>query len=172
MKRYKKIIYIILIIIMFMLFNNVYAAERCKTCNGSGYIGGYSSQITCPTCGGRGVTTGSSGSSGSTGSTQHTAGEIVDEADKFIDTGSKDANNKINPMNLVEMSDTIYNILLVAGIIIAIIVGLILGIRFIMGSIEEKAEIKAMIIPYIIGCVVVFGAFAIWKVVVDILQSM
>ena len=41
-----------------------------------------------------------------------------------------------------------------------------------MGSIEEKAEIKTMLIPYIIGCVVVFGAFTIWKIVVDILQSM
>ena len=38
-------------------------------------------------------------------------------------------------------------------------------------EIEEKAEIKTMLIPYIIGCVVVFGAFTIWKIVVDILQS-
>ena len=83
-----------------------------------------------------------------------------------------DAENKIGSDDLKNMSDTIYNILLVAGIIIAIIVGLIMGIKFIIGGIEEKAEIKAMLIPYIIGCVVVFGAFAIWKAVVDILQSM
>lgn len=47
-----------------------------------------------------------------------------------------------------------------------------MGINFVMGGIEEKSEIKAMLIPYIIGCIVVFGAFAIWKAVVDILQSM
>ena len=70
------------------------------------------------------------------------------------------------------MSDTLYNILLVVGIIVAIIVGLIMGIKFILGSLEEKAEIKTMIIPYIIGCVVVFGAFTIWQIVVDVLQSM
>ena len=70
------------------------------------------------------------------------------------------------------MSNTLYNILLVTGILIALIVGMILGIKFIMGGIEEKAEIKTMIIPYIVGCVVVFGAFTIWKIVVDILQSM
>lgn len=104
--------------------------------------------------------------------TRHTAGEIITEGKGFISIGQADAENKIGTDNLKDMSDTIYNILLVAGIIIAIIVGLIMGIKFVMGGIEEKAEIKSMLIPYIIGCVVVFGAFAIWKAVVDILQSM
>lgn len=102
----------------------------------------------------------------------HTAGEIIDEAGKFIDAGQSGADSKINPNNLKEMSDTLYNILLVVGIIVAILVGLIMGIKFIMGSLEEKAEIKNMLIPYIIGCVVVFGAFTIWQIVVDLLQSM
>lgn len=103
---------------------------------------------------------------------RHTAGEIISEGKGFIEKGQNDAENKIGSDDLKNMSDTIYNILLVAGIIIAIIVGLIMGIKFIIGGIEEKAEIKAMLIPYIIGCVVVFGAFGIWKAVVDILQSM
>lgn len=103
---------------------------------------------------------------------KHTAGEIITEGKGFIQKGQSGAEDKISSDNLKNMSDTIYNILLVAGIIIAIIVGLIMGIKFIMGGIEEKAEIKAMLLPYIIGCVVVFGAFAIWKAVVDILQSM
>lgn len=103
---------------------------------------------------------------------KHTAGEIITEGKDFISKGQADAEDKIGSDNLKTMSDTIYNILLVAGIIIAIIVGLIMGIKFVMSGIEEKAEIKSMLIPYIIGCVVVFGAFAIWKAVVEILQSM
>ena len=102
----------------------------------------------------------------------HTVGEIIDEAGKFIDAGKSGADSKINPTDLKEMSDTLYNILLVVGIIIAILVGLIMGIKFIMGSLEEKAEIKNMLIPYVIGCVVVFGAFTIWQIVVNLLQSM
>lgn len=102
----------------------------------------------------------------------HTAGEIIDEAGKFIEAGKSGADSKINPTDLKEMSDTLYNILLVVGIIVAILVGLIMGIKFIMGSLEEKAEIKNMLIPYIIGCVVVFGAFTIWQIVVNLLQSM
>lgn len=102
----------------------------------------------------------------------HTTGEVINEAKDFLDIGRGDADNKIGQENLQKMSNTLYNILLVTGILIALIVGMILGIKFIMGGIEEKAEIKTMIIPYIVGCVVVFGAFTIWKIVVDILQSM
>lgn len=101
----------------------------------------------------------------------HTVGEIIGEGKDFIEDGKEDAESKISQKNLREMSSTLYNILLVTGILIALIVGMILGIKFIMGGIEEKAEIKTMIIPYIVGCIVVFGAFTIWKVVVDILQS-
>lgn len=102
----------------------------------------------------------------------HTMDEIIEEGKNFIDTGKIKAEDKIKQDNLQKMSNTLYNILLVTGILIALIVGMILGIKFIMGGIEEKAEIKTMIIPYIVGCVVVFGAFTIWKIVVDILQSM
>lgn len=102
----------------------------------------------------------------------HATDEIIEEGKNFIDTGKVKADDKIKQDNLQKMSNTLYNILLVTGILIALIVGMILGIKFIMGGIEEKAEIKTMIIPYIVGCVVVFGAFTIWKIVVDILQSM
>lgn len=103
---------------------------------------------------------------------KHSTGEIINEAKGFIDKGKADAEGKISSDNLKKMSDTIYNILLVTGIVIAIGVGIVMGIKFIIGGIEEKAEIKAMLLPYLVGCIVVFGAFTIWRVVVDILQSM
>ena len=37
-----------------------------------------------------------------------------------------------------------------------------------LGSIEEKAQVKEALIPFIIGCIVVFGAFGIWKIVTQI----
>ena len=46
-----------------------------------------------------------------------------------------------------------------------------MGIKFIIGSLEEKAEIKAMLIPYVVGCIVVFGAFGIWKLVMETLSA-
>lgn len=65
-------------------------------------------------------------------------------------------------------SSTIYNILLVIGICVAGIMTSILGIKFMLGSIEEKAQVKEALIPFIIGCIVVFGAFGIWKIVTQI----
>lgn len=102
----------------------------------------------------------------------HTAGEIIEGGKDFIQVGiDNKGNEKITSDSLKNLSNTIYNILLVVGIVVAIIVGLIMGIKFILGGIEEKAEIKTMVIPYIIGCIIVFGAFAIWQIVVNILQS-
>ena len=64
----------------------------------------------------------------------------------------------------------IYNILTISGMIIAVIVGTILGIKFMVSSIEEKAKIKEILIVYIIGCVVLVGAFSLWKIIVNLMS--
>ena len=94
---------------------------------------------------------------------------IVGGADNFVSDGTNST-----PMDVTELkplSDTIYNILLVIGVAIAVIVGMIIGIRIITGSVSEKAQTKEMLIPYVAGCIVVFGAFGIWKLVVNLLSS-
>ena len=101
-----------------------------------------------------------------------TLDELLNAGKNFIDAGKPNADKNINQEDLKDISNTIYNILLGIGIIIAVAVGLILGIKFMLGSVEQKADIKNMLVPYVIGCVIIFGAFTIWKIVVDILQSM
>ena len=65
----------------------------------------------------------------------------------------------------------IYNILLAIGTVIAVIIGAILGIQFMVGSMDDKAKVKESLIPFVIGCVIIFGAFGIWKIVATILQD-
>lgn len=65
----------------------------------------------------------------------------------------------------------IYNIFLVIGMIVAVITGIMLGIKFMASSSEGKAEVKQVLIPYVIGCVVLFGAFGIWKIVMTVMGS-
>ena len=101
---------------------------------------------------------------------EHTAGEVIGEGDYFIDIGENQG-AVIQTDNLQTMSNSLYNILLVVGIIIAIAVGGVLGIKFMLGSVDTQAEVKTMLVPYIAGCVVVFGAFIIWKVVLLIIQG-
>ena len=95
--------------------------------------------------------------------------EIVTAADAFINSATE---NKIEPKMIQNLSNTIYNILLVVGIVIAVIIGAVIGIMFITGSVEQKADVKKLLIPYIVGCVVVFGSFAIWKIAVIMFSSM
>lgn len=93
-------------------------------------------------------------------------GEIISGGEGFLNKGTDTV-----PLKIEEMSDMIYNILLILGIVIAVIVGMIIGIKFMTGGAEEKAKVKEILIPYIAGCVVIFGGFTIWKIVVTILQS-
>lgn len=81
------------------------------------------------------------------------------------------SNMEIKEDDLKNVSNTVYNILLLLGIVIAVIYGMILGMKFMTGGIEEQAKVKESIIPYIVGCAVVFGAFTIWKVVLEVLKT-
>lgn len=95
---------------------------------------------------------------------------IVDGADSFVQDGKKGTTVTPNNDDIKDISDSIYFILLTIGIVVAVIVGGILGIQFMLASAEDKAKVKEALIPYVIGCIVVFGAFSIWKIVVEILS--
>ena len=101
-------------------------------------------------------------------STAGSLDDMIGDADKFIDSADDAA---ISTLSLQDFSKTFYNIFLTIGIIVAALVGSILGIKFMIGGAEEKAHIKELLVPYIVGCIVIFGAFAIWKIVVTILSN-
>lgn len=65
----------------------------------------------------------------------------------------------------------IVDIISTIGVVISVIVLLVLGIKYMMGSASEKAEYKKTMIPYLVGAVLIFGASAIAKVVVSMAQS-
>ena len=93
--------------------------------------------------------------------------ELIGKGQNFLSKGDP-LENVINVDELQSTSKNIYNLLLTIGIAIAVIVGAILGIKIITAEVEEKAKLKEMIIPYILGCVIVFSAFSIWKTIVQI----
>lgn len=72
---------------------------------------------------------------------------------------------------LQSLSSLLFNIILNIAVVVSVLVGLYIGIQFITGSVEQKANVKEMIMPYVIGCFVVYGALGIWKIVVTILQN-
>lgn len=98
-----------------------------------------------------------------------TVDDTLHQAQKFI---SPDTSGTIDQGKMKTAIDLIYDLLLGIAIIAALIVGVILGIKFMVGAADEQADIKQKLIVYIAGCVVVFGAFGIWKLVVTIMKSL
>lgn len=66
------------------------------------------------------------------------------------------------------IGNQIIGIITTVGVVVAVIVLLILGIKYMMGSASEKAEYKKTMIPYLVGAILIFGASAITQVVVNL----
>ena len=95
-------------------------------------------------------------------------GTVISQGEEWIKNGKV----QINPDKLRTSQSFIYNALLAVGIIITVIWGGFLGIKFMLASAEDKADIKQSLIPYAIGCATIYGAFAIWKIVITVLDKM
>lgn len=100
-------------------------------------------------------------------------GDWMNEASEGLSDGKTSAERgyTIDTDKLEEGSDTLFNIFLAAGTVVAVIVGAILGIQFMTAGIDKKVEVKQALFPYIVSCVVMFGAFGIWKLMVMILNG-
>ena len=92
--------------------------------------------------------------------------DLMSDAESFMGQGE----NKIENSSLQKFSSVIYNIFLTLGIVVAVIVGGIIGIKLMTSNIDTKVEAKRLLIPYIVGCIVVFGAFGIWRLIVSLLS--
>ena len=97
--------------------------------------------------------------------------DIMNRAEGFVNNG-ENGGNVINNDALREGSNTLYNVLLVIGIAVAFIWGIVLGIQFVTGSLGEKADVKKNLIVYLVGCVIIFGAFGIWKLLLQLLEPL
>ena len=49
---------------------------------------------------------------------------------------------------------------------------LYLGVKYMMSSADEKANVKQMTINYLIGALIIFGAVGIFKAVLSLVESM
>lgn len=94
-------------------------------------------------------------------------GEIMSDADSFISMGEA-GTNTLEMSSVQNMSNNILSVLIPVGVIVAILIAAYLGIKFMTGSVAEQAKVKETLIPYVVGCVVIFGAFTIWQLVINV----
>lgn len=92
--------------------------------------------------------------------------DMFGQANVFIQEGRNGAESEVGTSDdqTAEIITLLFNTLMSLGSIIAVGIGGALGIKFMTSSAEDKAKVKESMIPYVIGCAVIFGALAIWKI--------
>jgi len=83
-------------------------------------------------------------------------------------TGTDDASGTAG---ITSIGNSIVGILQTVGIVLSVVVLIVLGIKYMMGSAEEKAEYKKTMIPYIVGAVLIFAASALAQVLFDFVSG-
>lgn len=64
-----------------------------------------------------------------------------------------------------KIGNSILGVVQTVGIILSVGCLMVLGIKYMMGSAEEKAEYKKTFIPYIVGAVLLFAASTLAKAI-------
>lgn len=95
-------------------------------------------------------------------------------AAKFDDVTSK-MNAHVDDIDAEKITTTsggIMGILQVVGMVLAVLILIVLGIKYMMGSAQEKADYKKAFIPYIVGAILIFAASALAGVFVNFAQNL
>lgn len=82
-------------------------------------------------------------------------------------TGTTNANLE----GITNIGNSIVAIITTIGIVVSVIVLIVLGIKYMLGSAEEKAEYKKTLLPYVIGAGLVFAASTIATIIFNFMQS-
>lgn len=72
---------------------------------------------------------------------------------------------------IIKMVQPIINTISVIGIVVAVITLIVIGIKYITGSVSEKADYKKTMIPYVIGVVMLVGITQILRIIANLVAS-
>ena len=88
--------------------------------------------------------------------------------DVISDTNYYTQINDINSSDAQRVEETISKVLsIITNIGISVIIPAVIGVKYMIGSVEERAEYKKDMIPYLVGSVLIFGI----SIIVKILQT-
>lgn len=76
--------------------------------------------------------------------------------------------NEDVPQNVTDMIGTIATIIQIIGVVLSVIVLLLLGAKYMVGSVEEKADYKKAMLPFLIGTILITATGTIVKIINDL----
>lgn len=86
--------------------------------------------------------------------------DILNDPDGYIQSDDDDDNT-----GAIKIGNVIVWVVRTVGESIAVVMLLIIGIKYILGSVEEKAEYKKSMWPYILGAALVFAGAALTDII-------
>lgn len=82
---------------------------------------------------------------------------------------SAQANGVTNEIE--DVGESTIKILSTIGSIISVVMLVVLGIKYMLGSAEERAEYKKTLLPYVIGAILVFAASTIASMIYNVANT-
>lgn len=73
---------------------------------------------------------------------------------------------------ITDAGNAVIGILQTVGIVLSVVILIVLGIKYMMGSAEEKSEYKKTFIPYIVGAGLIFAASIFANVIFQFFSGM
>lgn len=71
-----------------------------------------------------------------------------------------------------KFATTILSSITIVGVVISVIMVMVLGIKYMMGSLEEKAEYKKTMIPMLIGAILLFCSSTLVSIIYKLITQM
>ena len=90
-----------------------------------------------------------------------------------VDIGASQIKDKANSIIGVikNIGNQIIGIVTMIGIVVSVLVLVILGIKYMIGSAQEKAEYKKTMIPYLVGAIMVFAIPQLVQIIYNIVSK-
>ena len=67
-----------------------------------------------------------------------------------------------------QVGNGVITLITTAGSIISVIILIVIGIKYMMGSVEEKAEYKKTLLPFVIGAIILFACSSLAGIIYNI----
>ena len=96
--------------------------------------------------------------------------EVFQVGEDFISEGSETDLNFIDDETVASVND-IGRFLTAVGLIILVCVTLIMGIKYMMATPNDKAKLKKRLIGLLIASFVIFFSYTIWSTIVNQMES-
>ncbi len=86
--------------------------------------------------------------------------DIISNPDLYKQSTDGEDNDK-----LIDIGNIIVWVVRTIGEAISIVMLLVIGIKYILGSVEEKAEYKQSMWPYVVGAILIFSGAALTDII-------